>query len=465
MYIAKINNIQYTSSFTSSFRKEEVKDANDFAKQNNRSDLTKKYMIGATVLATTIAFGIIAHKNNWWKKGAKVLEEQKTHTTKNAQQEVTPSKNIAETADKMHEKNVSEIKKNEPNESNFTPKLNDYTFKNALTIEEAKNFALEKLGVESYDLGNNLEIMNWVNEALFNIKVISKNTARLPKKISYMSQDTTHDIKAGIVYKSNFNEIQEDLGLKINLKYFENIDDVIQKQISNFKKAFLLYKDENGKYTFNQVINGVNKEHENLLNKYLVDSTKLSLKDKITLSETNTVIIDKHNRYYTYVNELFNEWSSNPKIKKYAQENNIDLTHIDNLDDEDKFDKYVEIIQSMLSKGVNPYEEIKLVPPFKCLYHEIGHYNHMNTELFIKLSMPKSMFKEFNLTLPLIANEFESNKEIEKLALRVSYYAKESPLEFVAEVYANVLCGKRYPKEIMDLYAKCNGPDLSAFLI
>lgn len=474
MNITKINNIQYRTFFTSS-QKEKVKASDDLSKQNKHSETAKKYLIGATVLATTIAFGIIAHKNNWWKKGAKVLEEQKPHSiksqtntavhVKNAEQEITPPKNIAETANKMHEENVSEIKKNELNQNNLTQKLNNYTFKDALNIEEAKAFAFEKLGVESYDFGNNLEIMNWVNEALFNIKIMSKDTAQLPKKIALMPQDTAKDIKAGIVYKSDFNEIKEDLGLKVNPKYFENIDDVIQRQISDFKKVFLLYKDENGKYVFNHVMNGVNPDYENILNKYLEDSTKLSLKDKISLSETNIVIIDKNNRYYTYVNELFNDWSSNPKIKKYAQDNYIDLTYIDNLNEEDKFDKYVEIIQSMLSKGINPYEEIKLVNPFKCLYHEIGHYNHMNTELFIKLSVPKSMFKELNLPLPLIANEFESNKDIEKLALRVSYYAKESPLEFVAEVYANVLCGKRYPKEIMDLYAKCNGPDLSAFLI
>ncbi|MDR1167733.1 MAG: hypothetical protein LBK53_02430 [Heliobacteriaceae bacterium] len=40
----------------------------------------EKYMIGAAILAGTIAIGIIGHKNNWWRKAAKVIEENKNST-------------------------------------------------------------------------------------------------------------------------------------------------------------------------------------------------------------------------------------------------------------------------------------------------------------------------------------------------------------------------------------------------
>lgn len=34
-----------------------------------------KYMLGATIVAGVIALGIIGHKNNWWRKGADVIED------------------------------------------------------------------------------------------------------------------------------------------------------------------------------------------------------------------------------------------------------------------------------------------------------------------------------------------------------------------------------------------------------
>lgn len=53
-----------------------------------------KYMIGATVLAGTIAIGIIGHKNNWWRKGVNAVKEEASnlhtpHTNKTP--EATPN--------------------------------------------------------------------------------------------------------------------------------------------------------------------------------------------------------------------------------------------------------------------------------------------------------------------------------------------------------------------------------------
>ena len=44
--------------------------ADDIPRQEKNTNNSVKYMIGATLLAGTIAIGIIGHKNNWWKKAA-----------------------------------------------------------------------------------------------------------------------------------------------------------------------------------------------------------------------------------------------------------------------------------------------------------------------------------------------------------------------------------------------------------
>jgi len=47
-----------------------------------------------------------------------------------------------------------------------------------------------------------------------------------------------------------------------------------------------------------------------------------------------------------------------------------------------------------------------------------------------------------------------------KIAKRVSEYATMEPIEFVAEVFAGIRYGKKYDKEVMDLYDHYEGPPL-----
>ena len=51
------------------------KNNSDNLKDNNKLSKTAQYMIGATILAGTIAVGIIGHKNNWWRKVAGKTEK------------------------------------------------------------------------------------------------------------------------------------------------------------------------------------------------------------------------------------------------------------------------------------------------------------------------------------------------------------------------------------------------------
>ena len=57
-------------------------------------------------------------------------------------------------------------------------------FKKAETLEEAKAFAQEKLGIKKFKI-NDLEYANWVNEGLTNISNRFKGNVYFPRKIAY----------------------------------------------------------------------------------------------------------------------------------------------------------------------------------------------------------------------------------------------------------------------------------------
>lgn len=52
-------------------------------------------------------------------------------------------------------------------------------------MEEAIEFAKKNFGVKKFDLGNDLELANWVNEGLVNINNRFKGKAQMPQNILY----------------------------------------------------------------------------------------------------------------------------------------------------------------------------------------------------------------------------------------------------------------------------------------
>lgn len=74
MSVEKINGAKVTTAVQAhAQQKAEEKPGEAVDKKISNS---AKYMIGATVLAATVAIGIIGHKNNWWKKGVNVVKEE-----------------------------------------------------------------------------------------------------------------------------------------------------------------------------------------------------------------------------------------------------------------------------------------------------------------------------------------------------------------------------------------------------
>ena len=97
--------------------------------------------------------------------------------------------------------------------------------------------------------------------------------------------------------------------------------------------------------------------------------------------------------------------------------------------------------------------------PFSLVYHEMGHIQHQNNigkDLFKQLlKSPKSKLSK---SAQELVNLFNKNKKA--IASRVSKYATENVIEFVAETYTGLCEGIKYDSKVMDLYRKLGGVEI-----
>ena len=56
--------------------------------------------------------------------------------------------------------------------------------------------------------------------------------------------------------------------------------------------------------------------------------------------------------------------------------------------------------------------------------------------------------------------ENQNNPEIQNICSKVSRYAQQLPMEFVAEVFSGLVSGQKFDADVMSLYAKYKGPQL-----
>ncbi|MEW5821491.1 MAG: hypothetical protein AB1782_14965 [Cyanobacteriota bacterium] len=80
------------------------------------------------------------------------------------------------------------------------------------------------------------------------------------------------------------------------------------------------------------------------------------------------------------------------------------------------------------------------------IYHEIGHAIHQRCHP-IKF-----------LNLVLSGTRFSPDEQV-YISTQVSIYAAKTVFEFVAEVFAGQMAGKKYPEDIMKYYYELGGPE------
>ncbi len=272
-------------------------------------------------------------------------------------------------------------------------------FKPAKTIQEAKSFAKDRLGVH-YNEIEDLETMNFFNEWLTGIhnkcKVIDKSS--YPKFISNtttLEDDALACLCDGVLKNGN----QEGYVMGVNMQLLKNFGSSMDKWICD---GSVIAKNKAGKYVItNEAYN----------------------------TEFTKDLVRRMNEY-------------NPSTTTFKEKNRI-ILDIKGLQD---------------GKIVNGKQQEIRYSDFSYLNHELGHLRHQ--ECINNYDMMKKVeeFKTLGKPVSDITQEFVTNKQIQQTARKVSDYATESPLEFVAETFSQLMEGKTFPDDVMALYKKYNGP-------
>lgn len=275
-------------------------------------------------------------------------------------------------------------------------------FKPAKTIKEAKSFAKDRLGVH-YNEIEDLETINFFNEWLTGIhnkcKVIDKSS--YPKFISNYSKlegDTLACLCDDVLKYGN----QEGYVMGVNMPLIKNFGTSMDRWICD---GSVIAKNKAGKYVI------TNNAYDTEFTRSLVKRMNEYNPNTTTLKEKNRIILD--------------------------------------------------IMGLQDGKMVNGKIQAIRYDDFHYLNHELGHLRHQECVNNYNLMKKIEEYKTMGQSVSDITKEFVTDKQIQQTARKVSDYATESPLEFVAETFSQLMEGKTFPEDVMALYKKYGGPSIS----
>lgn len=338
-------------------------------------------------------------------------------------------------------------------------------FTPAKTTKKAIEFAKTKLGVKNYDSSMPLDVMNWINEGLTNINNVRKGKAKLFDTITYM------DLSEGSTLASCSNLVDFQLGihLNINKKVFENIADFIEHGIKNGLNKNILYKNKDGKldlypfYHCGEVSDNLLKT----LNKFNENPESFSLLDKVKLYEDFTSLANAVDALYNAPYSKLQQLLKNEDIQEtlLAHSKLPDLKQLEKLSTKQQKNVLVDLVKTCLRSGDRICLSYPAGDKFRTIYHETGHLEHriqIGEDKFLSMNKPKECIKRFGKVSD-ITNDFINSKEKQQIANRVSNYAPESPLEFVAETYRKLINkalggDETISDDVMKLYNEYGGP-------
>lgn len=317
-------------------------------------------------------------------------------------------------------------------------------FKEAATMDEAVNFAKKNFGVETFDFKDDLEFANWVNEGLTNINNRFRGKANMPKTLAFTDiDDDTLAFASSLAKEIKFNEkkltnkaLLEDFLQKTD-GYFETITEG-GKTILRAKKSPILVDPD--------------KYKELMMLWHKADRARnggklMSRKDLLSA-------IFKYEDCFSVVNNPEGALYSlleNKEMAKLLKKKGIkvDLEKFLSLDQKEQR-SYIAGIYKKAGRILKITGEQRNNSPFDILYHEMGHYQHYGNRNFFDDFFGKLSKRS--------AKKFLKDKRSQKIAGKVSWYAKTDPKEFVAETFSAMAAGKKMPKEVMELYEYYKGP-------
>lgn len=347
-------------------------------------------------------------------------------------------------------------------------------FTPAKTMEEAKEFAKQHLKINKFDTANDLDMANWVNEGLVNINNKYKGKAHMPKEVRPVPEEYKDVYKKTIasMYSREGKGFYMDSRLIVNIDYFNNAHKSIDKSLKDFK-FICTPRDDGGNNIQMIILPFFNKDKQLGIMKQSAKFVhgKASKMDIVALNKS---FMD----YYAYsnflannpmavINDVYSQKGVVDLLKKHMKQGSFkSVEELEKMTKKEQMDYLFKASRSLIGLPVNQQPSSTILASkrsvFDTLYHEEGHlFHHKNTILDYE-----DMHVVYNKQtgkpdkIGALAKGFLESKEEQFIASTVSRYAKNSPLEFVAEVYARMLNGEKFGDDVMNLYNKYKGPVL-----
>ena len=347
-------------------------------------------------------------------------------------------------------------------------------FTPAKTMEEAKEFAKKHLKIEKFDTANDLDMANWVNEGLVNINNKYKGKGHIPKEVRPVPdelKETHKNVIATMSARLGKGFYMEPI-LTVNVDFFNNAHKFIDKRLKDFGFKVIPRKDGCHELAMH-MLPFFNKDKQldiMLLSEKFVNG-KASKMDIVALNKS-------FNDYYAYshflaenpmtiINDVYSQKGVVDLLKKHMKQGSFkSVEELGKMTNKEQVDYLFEASDALTGLPFNQHPSSKILASkrsvFDTLYHEEGHlFHHKNTILDYE-----DMHVVYNKQtgkpdkIGALAKGFLESKEEQFIASTVSRYAKSSPLEFVAEVYARMLNGEKFGDDVMNLYNKYKGPVL-----
>ena len=406
-----------------------------------------------------------------------------------------------------HQSNkISKLYKEKLVLSNLAEKID---FKEAKTLEEGIKFAKEVLGIKEVDKNFTLQAINTANRGLVDVSNANKGKLFMPTRLRFEPPKNKDDDYLAYVVQNI--ESPEFGNLVINKNYFD--EKILDKEIKenlfhNGKKVFNIDTEANKIKTIagaRKVSIYPGKDLAVLVDKYYKDSTALSLSEKQNLFYSLTSGFDSALSFKR--NPLQGIKDLIKSNKEFLEKNNIkvNIDDIEKMTQEKQMEAFENLVTQMKAKGVSVIKTIELEYPFSTIYHEMGHlqdfaknlkeldlkgwnfsfketfknakhkaetgedlsrvkvhevanrWGRIDEEYIVKLLKEKP--EKFKKRYPELY-EFVNNQEIQQTAGKVSTYAQSGIGEFIAEVYARLISGKKLSDDVMALYKKYKGPEI-----
>lgn len=307
-------------------------------------------------------------------------------------------------------------------------------YKKAKIIEEAKEYAEKVLGIKSFDIPD-LEVANQVNLSITNAIKKSRGKIHIPDKVEFSSitgdcgKYSSLECPAETLIAEKTNEIT----LKINRDYYNNIDKKINEYINHFKKNGQLSVNSKGRDCINLISS---YKYDATLNRYfrLWKQGKLTKKAKLDFDNLLQCAREEENAL------LMTKDSLTDYIKKSLSIN------LNNLPKEEYIEKATHALlrlrkEQKILLGANAYQTRNAIGLDGQVLHELGHVTHFRKTPFSDLEQ-------------VIKTGFTNPTDF-ATALKVSRYATESEGELIGEYIKGILSGDKYTDDVTKLFERC----------